>query len=46
MSTVGYINVSLEIWGAILSLVFITSLYMGGDVKNTRERIEIGRAHV
>ena len=39
MSTVGYINVSLEIWGAILSLVFITSLYMGGDVKNRTDKV-------
>lgn len=41
-STIGYINVSLEIWGAILSLVFISSLYMGGNVKNRTDRVFAG----
>ena len=41
-STIGYVNISLEIWGAILSLVFIPSLYMGGNVKDKTGRVFIG----
>ncbi len=38
-STIGYVNISLEIWGAILSLVFISSLYIGGNVKDRTDRV-------
>ncbi len=38
-STIGYINVSLEFWGAILSLILIFSLYMGGNVKSKADRV-------
>lgn len=41
-STIGYVNISLEIWGAILSLVFIPSLYIGGNVKDRAGRVFIG----
>ncbi|GKH00466.1 hypothetical protein CE91St54_50490 [Hungatella hathewayi] len=41
-STIGYVNISLEIWGAILSLVFIPSLYMGGNGKDKTGRVFIG----
>ena len=38
-TTIGYVNISLEIWGAILSLVFISSLYIGGNVKDRTDRV-------
>lgn len=40
--TVGHVNISLEIWGAILSLVFLSSLYIGRNVKDKTDRLFIG----
>lgn len=40
-STIGYVNVSLEIWGAILSLVFLFSLYVGKNVNDRTDRLFI-----
>lgn len=34
MSIVGYINISLEIWGSILSLIFIICIILSGNTKD------------
>ena len=39
MSTIGYVNISLEIWGAVLSIVFISSLYIGENIKTRTDRL-------
>lgn len=39
MSAIGYVNISLEIWGAVLSLVFISSLYIGENIKTRTDRL-------
>ena len=41
MSTIGYINVALEIFGGLLSLIFILCLTLTGQKKEKLERIYI-----
>lgn len=39
MSTVGYINVSLELWGCVLSFIVAVCLYAGGHSRSISTRL-------
>lgn len=39
MSTIGYINVSIEFWGSILSLILAICMVLGGEMQNKLNRL-------
>lgn len=41
MSTIGYINISLELFGGLLSLIFILCLSLGSPKKEELEHLYI-----
>ena len=43
MSTIGYINISLELFGGLLSLIFILCLSLGSPKK---EELELSLIHI